>query len=350
MSESFQSVLKACNQGFGQEPAASGRCLRVAFVLLEQFSLTSFSTALDVLSTGARLERGLDYRISTWSLAGGAVASDVGVTVDTQRLALGRLQAQILVVVGGHRVKLTSDATLRRVLRRAASERVMLCGLWNAAFQLADAGLLDDQPCVCHPESLAPIREYHPALALDTVGHALGQRVGTCADAGSVLDLMLAAMQACTLGQGDAELRIKRLHQPERYPSAPPQIDGRVLPRRLNAALDLMEEHIEEPLAMHAIAAQVGSSRRQLERCFVRYLKAPPVRYYLELRLTRARQLIVQSNRSLTDVALATGFVSYPHFHRRFKELFGLPPLAFRERHDPRRPPRLALHASPPLS
>lgn len=344
MSESFQSVLKACNQGFGQEPKASGRCLRVAFVLLDQFSLTSFSTALDVLSTGALLERGLDYRISTWSLAGGAVPSDVGVAVDTQRLALGRLQAQILVVVGGHRVKLMADATLRRVLCRAASERALLCGLWNAAFHFADAGLLDDQPCVCHPESLAPIREYHPALALETTGYALGHRIGTCADASSVLDLMLAAMKACTLGQIDAEARIKRLHQPERYPLAAAPADGRPLPRLLNAALGLMEEHIEEPLEMNAIAERVGISRRQLERRFVRHLKAPPVRYYLELRLTRARQLIMQSNRSLTDVALATGFVSYPHFHRRFKELFGLPPLAFRERHDARPPPRPALN------
>ncbi|UPT39698.1 helix-turn-helix domain-containing protein [Pseudomonas amygdali] len=55
-----------------------------------------------------------------------------------------------------------------------------------------------------------------------------------------------------------------------------------------------------------------------------------PNRYYLELRLTRARQLIIQSNRSLTDVALATGFVSYPHFYKRFKDLFELPPMTFR--------------------
>jgi transcriptional regulator GlxA family with amidase domain len=92
-----------------------------------------------------------------------------------------------------------------------------------------------------------------------------------------------------------------------------------------------MENHIEEPMEIDEIASYVGVSRRQLERRFARYLNAAPNRYYLELRLTRARQLIIQSNRSLTDVALATGFVSYPHFYKRFKDLFGLPPMTFRD-------------------
>lgn len=341
MSESFQSVPQACDPGCGQSMAVTGRPVRIAFILLERFSLTSFSTALDVLSTGASLVQGADYQLSAWSLGGGPVASDVGVVIDTQPLALGNLHPQILVVVGGHRVHLVADKTLRRTLRRAASERALICGLWNAAFHLADAGLLDDRPCVCHPESLAPIHEYHPHLALATSGHVLAQRVGTCADAGAVLDLMLAALQTCTLGRGDAEMQIKRLHQPERAPVAAPM---RRPPRLLEMALGLMEAHIEEPLAMDAIAARVGISRRQLERRFVRYLKAPPVRYYQELRLTRARQLIATSDRSLTEVALATGFVSYSHFHRRFKELFGLPPQAFRDDYDIQRSPHPAAY------
>lgn len=86
-------------------------------------------------------------------------------------------------------------------------------------------------------------------------------------------------------------------------------------------------------MEIDAIASHVGVSRRQLERRFARYLNAAPNRYYLELRLTRARQLIVQSDRSMTDVALATGFVSYPHFYKRFKDLFGLPPMTFRDYH-----------------
>ncbi|MFT0182704.1 GlxA family transcriptional regulator [Pseudomonas benzopyrenica] len=341
MAEQFQSVLKVRNQDFSQSGVLPSHSMQVAFILLDQFSLTSLSTALDVLSTGAALERGVDYRISTWSLEGGMVHSDVGVAVDTQRLALGRLQPQMLVVVGGHRVKLVPHSLLSRVLRRAASQRAVVCGLWNAAFHLAEAGLLDGEPCVCHPDSSAPIREYHPTLALGHSGYAVGHRVGTCADASAVLDLMLELLKPCALRKRTAEEEIRRIHgsgnaEPVSLVSYSSISDER-MPQPVRLAVSLMEEHIEEPLDIGDISKRVNLSRRQLERCFVRHLNASPLRYYVELRLTRARQLIVHSNRALTQVALATGFVSYPHFHKRFKEFFGLPPLTFRERHDRQR-------------
>ncbi len=337
MKDSFQRA-KSRNQVSGLGRAQATRCVRVAFILLDQFSLTSFSTALDALNTATTLENGGDYQISTWSLTGGAIRSDVGVTVDTQRLPLARVQHQVLVLVGGHRVRLAPNAALSKVLRRAAIERTMICGLWNAAFHLAQAGLLDSFACVCHPESLAPIKEYHPSLDLSGSGHVLSGRIGTSAEPGAVLDLMLAVMKRCAMGHKPVfEDEIKRLHQPERHQpsfSAISMPNGERLPKPLSVALSMMENNIEEPVDIELIADRVGVSRRQLERSFSRHLKAPPLRYYLELRLTRARQLIVHSNRTLTDVALATGFVSYPHFHRRFKDLFGLPPLEFRATYD----------------
>ncbi len=51
----------------------------------------------------------------------------------------------------------------------------------------------------------------------------------------------------------------------------------------------LMEANIEEPLSLDEVADYVGISRRQLERLFNRYLHCAPSRYYLELRLSRAR-------------------------------------------------------------
>lgn len=351
MKDSFQSVLKSRNQGAGRAGTSPTRCVRVAFILLDQFSLTSFSTALDALNTGAAFEQGACYQISTWSPTGGAIRSDVGVVIDTQRLPLSREHNQVLVVVGGHRVRLAPDSQLSKVLRRAAIERTVICGLWNAAFHLAQAGLLESQACVCHPDSFAPIKEYHPSLDLAGSGHALSGRVGTSAEPGAVLELMLAVMKRCALGHAPVfEDEIKRLHQPERHQQDSPVISrpgGKRLPKPLSVALSMMEENIEEPLDIDLIADQVGVSRRQLERRFSRYLNAPPLRYYLELRLTRARQLIVHSNRSLTDVALATGFVSYPHFHRRFKDLFGLPPMEFRTTYDSRSSHQPAFQAQP---
>jgi len=51
-----------------------------------------------------------------------------------------------------------------------------------------------------------------------------------------------------------------------------------------------------------------------------------PTRYYLELRLARARQLLLQTNMSIVDVAFACGFVSAPHFSKCYRDHFGIPP------------------------
>ena len=70
----------------------------------------------------------------------------------------------------------------------------------------------------------------------------------------------------------------------------------------------------------------MGLSTRQLERLFGKYLNRSPARYYLELRLNRARLLLLQTNMSVIDVALACGFVSASHFSKCYRELYNRSP------------------------
>ncbi|CAI8974007.1 Helix-turn-helix domain-containing protein [Pseudomonas sp. IT-347P] len=332
--ETFQSPLKQQNIGFRQNTVMSGheRVVRVAFILLDHFSLTTLSTAMDALASGNLINSETIYTVSTYSLRGGQVESDIGVSLSSQRLVAEGFSHDAVIVVGGQRVRLAAQPLLRRVLKKSASKAI-IAGCWNAAFYLADAGLLEAGDFACHSDSCGLINEYFPQLKVSARAFVCAERRATCANAHSALDMTLAIMQE--LGaRNDAALvdEIKRVHQPGHVqPRNTDSIRCSAIPKPLNIALDLMEKNIEEPLEIDAIASQVGVSRRQLERRFARYLNAAPNRYYLELRLTRARQLIVQSDRSLTDVALATGFVSYPHFYKRFKDLFGLPPMTFRD-------------------
>ncbi|WP_085656459.1 GlxA family transcriptional regulator [Pseudomonas sp. B11(2017)] len=335
--DTFQSTLKLQNIGFRPSAHSAGheRTVRVAFILLDHFSLTSLSTAMDALATANLINGDTFYKVSTWSLQGGPVDSDVGVPLSSGRLVAEGFSHDAVIVVGGQRVRLSPQPLLRRVLKRTAAGKGVVAGCWNAAFFLADAGLLDGQDFACHSDSRALLGEYFPHLSDSGCDVAFGQRRATCATAPSALDMVLAIMEELGAGSDASRVgEIKRVHQPR--PQVPPrgaEVRPALIPKPLDAALSLMERHIEEPLEIDEIASHVGVSRRQLERRFAQYLKAAPNRYYLELRLTRARQLIVQSDRSLTDVALATGFVSYPHFYKRFKDLFGLPPMTFRDYH-----------------
>src|SRR3546814_3488786 len=87
-----------------------------------------------------------------------------------------------------------------------------------------------------------------------------------------------------------------------------------------------MEAHLEEPLARAELARRAGLSSRQLERLFRRYLGRTPTRYYLELRLHRARALLTQTSMSILNVALACGFVSASHFSKCYREFFNKMP------------------------
>jgi transcriptional regulator GlxA family with amidase domain len=101
---------------------------------------------------------------------------------------------------------------------------------------------------------------------------------------------------------------------------------------KLSEAVSLMEANLEEPLSTDEIAALVGISRRQLERLFKQYLGSVPSRYYLELRLQRARRLLLDSSHSIVQVGLMCGFSSGAHFSTAYGALFGITPREERQR------------------
>ena len=105
-----------------------------------------------------------------------------------------------------------------------------------------------------------------------------------------------------------------------------------VLQPQLSEAVTLMENNIEETLSTDDIAQLVGLSRRQLERQFKQYLGTMPSRFYLELRLKKARQLLLESNSSIVQIGLMCGFSSGAHFSTAFSAQFGITPREERQR------------------
>ena len=94
--------------------------------------------------------------------------------------------------------------------------------------------------------------------------------------------------------------------------------------------IEKMEENLEEPPSPSLLAKQACLSTRQLERLFRRYVDRSPKRYYLELRLKKARSLLLQTDMSVINVALASGFSSPLHFSKCYRAFYGRTP--YRER------------------
>jgi AraC family carnitine catabolism transcriptional activator len=94
--------------------------------------------------------------------------------------------------------------------------------------------------------------------------------------------------------------------------------------------LELMEANLEEALGIEALCAETGVSRRQLERMFQRHFRLSPQRYYLDLRLQRARAMLQYTDMSVVDVSVACGFGAAAHFSRAYRAWAGRPPTADR--------------------
>ena len=95
---------------------------------------------------------------------------------------------------------------------------------------------------------------------------------------------------------------------------------------RLRETVLRMEQNIETPISCTELARHAGLSARQLERLFRKYFDTPPARFYLNLRLEQARNLLRQTAMPILDVAIACGFESASHFSKCYKERYETPP------------------------
>lgn len=162
-----------------------------------------------------------------------------------------------------------------------------------------------------------------------------GDRLSCCGGMASIdftLTLIEAIYGADVQAQIKESLCIDRVRAHSERQRVALQARFGALQPKLSEAVALMEANIEEPLATDDIANLVGISRRQLERQFKQYLGSVPSRYYLELRLQRARQLLLDSNHSIVQVGLMCGFSSGSHFSTAYGALFGITPREERQR------------------
>ncbi|MCO6055267.1 GlxA family transcriptional regulator [Pseudomonas sp. MOB-449] len=339
MRTSFESVLKSKNQAHLDKARREGLVTpvrRVAFVLREHFSMMAFTGAVDALVTANLMSSTPVFEIQVIGGDSNLVVSDLGISISTD-LTLAELDEKhqdIIVVCGGYRVRLEGDCLLRAKLRSADASGAVLGGLWNGTYFLAEAGLMDGYECAFHPDGRAMMTELFPKVNVSSHAQVLDRKRISCAGANSSLGMMLEVVRH----SAGEEL----LHAVDEVLSCDKKQDiidvsvvsidfDPTLPESIKLALELMHSNIEDPIEIDEIARYVGISRRHLERLFRRYVKATPPRYYLELRLTRARQLLQQTNKSLIEIAVASGFVTLPHFQRCFRTMFDMAPGKFRK-------------------
>jgi AraC family transcriptional regulator, glycine betaine-responsive activator len=307
---------------------------RFVFVLLNNFTMLCFACAVESLRIANRMAGQTLY---TWALAGEGgegvrCSNGTKFAVDMDLTDLNR--DDMLMVCGGIDVQAATTRKLLNWLRREARRGVTIGGLCTAAHSLAKAGLLDGKKATIHWENQDSFAEEFEDVTLTKSVFVIdGNRITTAGGTASI-DLMLKLIaddQGEDLANAVADQLIYssiRTDQDTQRLSIPTRIGVRH--PKLSRVIQIMETAIEDPISPATLAEDVGMSTRQLERLFRRYLNRSPKRYYMELRLQKARNLLMQTDMSVINVALACGFASPSHFSKCYRAHYSTTP--YRER------------------
>lgn len=317
----------------GNTPANFG------FLLLNDFTLISLSAAIEPLRMANRISRQQHYSWKTISEEGNSVRASDGLQINVDAMisdeALLR-DLDTVIVCGGVHVENNCTRPVLRWIKAAQQAGLVLGSICTGSYALAAAGVLDGYKCSIHWENYAALSDMFPSVNVRQSLFTIDRNRMTSSGGTAPIDLMVHVINdqlGADVGAAIAEQficdRIRRPEDPQRIPLK--HLVGNQS-KNLVAAVELMEANLKEPITQQELADYVGLSRRQLQRLFQKYLLCAPSRYYLQLRLHRARDLLLQTGISILEVSSVCGFVSTSHFSKSYKEHFGYSPSQERHR------------------
>lgn len=316
-------------KGKGDEPT------RLTLVLVPNFSMIAFTSVVEPLRLANYVAKRTLYEWDIASREGDPVLASNGIAIAATRSVAdyGRAPPNV-ILCSGVEAHVYKDNAVFGWLRRWAREGSHIGAICTGAHVLAHAGLLNGYRCTLHWENLDSFLEEFPDLDVRAELFEVDRDRFTCAGGVAALDMMLSEISTAHGPELAAAVSEQFMHERMREGSddqrLPLQARLRISHPKLIRAIAEMEKNTEEALSRDEIAERVGLSRRQLERLFRRYLNTSPARYYLKLRLNRARTLLTQTTMPVTEVAFASGFTSASHFSKCYRDMFGRTPRAER--------------------
>ncbi|WP_445327176.1 GlxA family transcriptional regulator [Yoonia sp. GPGPB17] len=301
---------------------------------MENFTMLCFAAAVESLRIANRTA---GKQLYSWT-----IVSEEGAEASCSNGCVFRVDGDLheldrddtIMLCGGVDVQKATTKRILNWIRRRSRRGVTIAGLCTAGYTMARAGLLDGKKATIHWENQDSFSEEFEEVELTkSVFVVDGNRITTAGGTASI-DLMIKLIaddHGEDLANAVADILIYssiRTDQDTQRLSIPTRIGVRH--PKLSRVIQMMEQNIEDPISPAILAKDVGMSTRQLERLFRRYLSRSPKRYYMELRLQKARNLLMQTDMTVINVALACGFASPSHFSKCYRSHYDTTP--YRER------------------
>ncbi|MET4687633.1 GlxA family transcriptional regulator [Sinorhizobium fredii] len=314
----------------------------ILFYLVPEFTLLAFTSALEALRLANQVigDEVYEWRIVTRdgkivrASCGLSITPDLSLT-EARKLRTGGVKLDMAIVCAGRNVQDHLDRTLDAWLRECRSQRIAIGAICTGPYLLANAGLLVDKRCTIPWENYPSFAEVFSDAQASPQIYEVDDGIYTCAGGTSSLDMMLhiisehhgpdAARKIC---QQAIVGTVRHRSERQRLPFS---LSQDIKHRALQAAIELMSENMTQTLPLTLLAKKVGISRRQMERQFQSNTGCSPSRFYVKLRVERAKALLEQTAMPVVEVAIACGFTSSSHFSKVYRTNEGETPIQTRK-------------------
>ncbi len=313
--------------------SAIERPTSLGFLIFPGFPMACLTSAIEPLRAANEIS-GQDA--FTWTLIsehGTQVESSAQVGFNPE-LALGGVEAlDYLFLLSSPLATFESPKSGNGQLRHMARHGTKMGGVSGGVFPLARAGLLGGYSCSvhwCYEASFAnEFADHHTTADVITIDR---DRY-TASGAAAAFDLMLHLIEEKLGGTVTTEVACWFQHPlvrgqgvRQRIPTGAQNSTADMLPPAIQQAIVIFNEHIEDPVNILDVAQMVGLSSRQMERTFKAATGQSPSHYYRGLRMNAARQLVLYSKDTMTQIAQAVGYsTAAPLFHW-YTRTFGISP------------------------
>lgn len=308
-----------------------GGTVKFDIVVADGFVLTELAAVADTLRLANRISAVPPFEWRYLSRKGGPKSSSSEALVQT-RLIQERPQADYLIVLGNSDQD-CPDLSLGRVISNYLHRQSQVFLLAEAAsVYIKESGSKLSAPTT-HWENTDLMVERGKHIHTSNAIAVQDDRVVTCAGMGATVDVMLSVIGAHVPQATKLAVANILLHDTIRdFSTSQPFLGAKGAgtgDQELDLCIEIMQANIEDPLPIGELVNVLKMSNRSLERKFQTMLNTTPNRFYRELRLTKANNLLLNTTLSVRDVGLACGFSN--GFSGLYKSYYGITPFALRK-------------------
>ena len=311
----------------------------LGFLLFPGFPMACLTSAIEPLRAANEI---CGRRVFAWKLVGEEMApvrSSAEVRFDVDMALKDVSELDNLYLLSPPVAEFADPRKGFAALRRLNRAGMVLGAFSGGIFPLVRSGVMAGRKCSVHWCYEAAFKAEFPGMEASRSAIVRDGRRATASGAGAVFDLMLRLIEEKLGRDTMTEVACWFQHPFVRDADASQKIPVQrvggtddLLPEPIRDAIRIFGEHIEDPILIADVAIAVAMSERHLERSFKALTGQSPLKYYRLMRLKKARQRVLYSTDTITEIAQSVGYAGSGPMARHYTAEFGVHPTDDRRR------------------